>query len=273
MFKRASIPLVCLFTLAMPTAGCGSDAIEGCGTDAACGTGTESGTGGSSGGGTSTSGTSTSTSGTGTGTASGTSGTGTTGTTSGGTTSGGTGGSTSGGTGGSTSGGTGGSTSGGTTGGSQACTMTHEFVLEAKDATLSGDWELVQSMFGEGEVAALGFGPGTDGSVLWEPEIPCADTWHVHVRYFDQGTADSYLVQVDGEPMPPAIFEGDCTAQGNGYGWRELNWRDEGANPCEYVEDPWTFLWEPGVYSVEFSYRESAAIARIVVTNDPNWAP
>lgn len=98
------------------------------------------------------------------------------------------------------------------------------------------------------------------------------------MRGLDNNSNDSYFVQVDGAPLPSAIMELDCTPQPQGmlafYRWREMNWRDQGDGPCVYVEDPWTFEWKAqGTHQVVFSYRESRALARIVVTNDPNWQP
>jgi hypothetical protein len=162
-----------------------------------------------------------------------------------------------------------------TTGGvSDACLGVETFEMLPSEATLSGDWQLGMSMIGEGEIAVVGqMGGGTDGSVLFEPDIPCDDTWYIWVRAFDQGNNDSYFATLDGEPMPPAIFEGDCTAGGQGYDWAVLNWRDEAAAPCDYVEDPWAPDWAAGTHQIEFSYREATAMGRILLTNDPALVP
>ena len=130
------------------------------------------------------------------------------------------------------------------------------------------------SMLGEGEIANL---PNpmndNDGSILYQPDIPCDDTWYIWARILDQGNNDSYLATLDGQPMPSAIFEGDCTQQGNGYKWTVLNWREMGANACDYVEDPWAPMWAAGVHEIEFEYREAAAMGRILITNDPDLVP
>jgi len=112
-----------------------------------------------------------------------------------------------------------------------------------------------------------------EGSILYQPEIPCDDTWYIWARVLDQGSNDSYLATLDGQPMPSAIFEGDCTGQGNGYKWTALNWREMGANSCDYVEDPWAPTWAAGVHEIEFEYREAAAMGRILITNDPDLVP
>jgi hypothetical protein len=157
-------------------------------------------------------------------------------------------------------------------GGSSACTELLQIPMSAEEATLSGSWMLTMSMLGEGMIASLPMG-GTDGSVLWQPDIPCDDTWHVWVRYIDFGGADSYYATLDGMPEPPAVFEGGCDQGGDGWLWNDLNWRDEADPPCTYLMDPWTADWTAGVHDIEFSYRESTAIARIIVTNDPDFMP
>lgn len=157
-----------------------------------------------------------------------------------------------------------------------ACDEVVTIEMFPADATHSGAWGLVMSMYEPYEVSGLNQMMGQEGSILYEPEIPCDDTFYVWVRYWDQNTEDSYFVTVDGQPMPEAIFEGDCTnndPMGTPYGWRLLNWRDQAANACEYVQDPWTHDWTAGVHQLEFSYRESLAMGRIVITNDPAYMP
>ncbi len=145
------------------------------------------------------------------------------------------------------------------------------FVLElgVGDATLTGSWMPAVSEVGEGDIAVL-MG-GADGAVTWDVDVPCDDTWLIWVRYWEQGNDDSYFVTLDGAPKEPAIFEGDCGGGGQGYDWRLLNERADA--PCVYTQDPWAPQWEAGVHEVAFSYRESIALGRIVVTNDPKYAP
>ena len=152
------------------------------------------------------------------------------------------------------------------------CAETHVLELTAAEAELSGGWFLTESMVGEGTVAVIDFPFETD-AVLWSVEIPCNDTWHIWVRHFEEQDFDSYFVRLDGEPMQRAIFEADCTPMGQGYGWKELNQRDEFGPPCTYVEDPWAPMWTAGAHELEFSFRESRALARVVVTNDAGYAP
>jgi hypothetical protein len=161
-----------------------------------------------------------------------------------------------------------------TTGAGEACNEIVQFEMLPSEATHSGAWELGMSMVGEGEISALNQMGGTEGSILYEPEIPCDDTWYIWVRYWEQGAEDSYFATVDGEPMPEAIFEGDCTGGGQGYNWRALNWRDPVAGgPCEYVADPWAPDWTTGTHQLEFTFRESLAMGRILITNDPAFVP
>lgn len=163
-------------------------------------------------------------------------------------------------------------TTGTTTGVNSACDEVIQFEMMPDEATLTGGWGLAMSMMGEGQIAFIQ-NPNMGGSVLYEPELPCDDTWYIWARAFDNGQDDSYFATLDGEPEPPAIFEGDCGGGGNGYVWARLNWRDVDANPCEYVEDPWAPTWDAGVHAIEFSYREAQAMGRILITNDPDFTP
>lgn len=155
------------------------------------------------------------------------------------------------------------------------CDETVQIELAAEDATLDG-FELVESSFvEEGTVAAVIF-DGMNmpmGTVTWDVDIPCNDDWHIWVRGRNAGGNDSYLARQDGGPDPAPIFELDC-AGGDDYSWRELNWRDpETGMPCEYVEDPWLAAWEAGAHQFQLEYRESPAVARIIVTNDDAFVP
>ncbi len=144
--------------------------------------------------------------------------------------------------------------------------------LAPADAVLSGNWTLGMSDLGEGEILRLQ--GGVQGEARFDVEVPCDDTWFVWVRYWEDGEDDSYFVTLDEAPEPPAIFEGDCTPAGSGYDWRLLNYRDPiDSSLCEYVEDPWTPTWDEGPHAIAFSFRESFALGRIVVTNDPRFAP
>ena len=165
--------------------------------------------------------------------------------------------------------------SGGTTetgSGGLACRETQLLQLGAEDAMVSGNWGLSMSQAGVGQIAVINPNAGTSGEVRWEIDVPCEDTWTILVRLFDQGEADSFFATLDGEPMPAAIFEGGIQGLGQGWNWRALNWRDPD-DPAIFIEDPWAPLWGEGTHAVALSYRESIAVARIEVTNDPAYAP
>jgi hypothetical protein len=154
------------------------------------------------------------------------------------------------------------------------CNEIVQFEMVPSEATHSGAWELGMSMVGEGEISVLNQMMGEDGSILYEPDIPCDDTWYIWVRYWEDGSEDSYFATLDGQPMPEAIFEGDCTGFGGGYDWKVLNWRDPVAGgPCDYVADPWAPDWTAGVHPIEFTFRESLAMGRILITNDETYVP
>ncbi|MBA3549203.1 MAG: hypothetical protein H0T76_22245 [Nannocystis sp.] len=160
------------------------------------------------------------------------------------------------------------------TGVNAACNDVVTFELEPDEATISGDWKLAMSMLGEGQIINLSDPmDANEGSILYQPDIPCDDTWYIWARILDQQSNDSYLATLDGQPNPAAIFEGDCTQNGNGYKWAVLNWRDSNANSCDYVEDPWAPVWAAGVHDIEFQFREAVAMGRILITNDPDLVP
>lgn len=170
---------------------------------------------------------------------------------------------------GSSGGDTGSDTSAGSDTATGACEEPVVLELGVGEASLSGNWVATVSDVGEGDIAVLMGQPA--GAVTWDVEVPCEDTWFIWVRYWEQGNDDSYFVTVDGAPAQGAIFEGDCGGGGQGYGWRLLN--ERGDSPCVYVQDPWAPQWEAGAHELAFSYRESIALGRIVVTNDPEYAP
>jgi hypothetical protein len=139
----------------------------------------------------------------------------------------------------------------------------------AEDADLTGDWTLQQSGAGEGMYAYPG---GSNGSLLFTVDVPCDDDWYVWIRYYNNGTEDSWFCEVDGQPQPRAIVEGDCGG-GQGWAWSLMNWRDQNDGPCVYIEDPWVHTWDMGIHYIEFFRRETSSIARLIITNDPNYTP
>jgi len=149
------------------------------------------------------------------------------------------------------------------------------FEILAVDATDSNGWDVIMSDLGEGMI--LGWDMVTqDASVSFDFDIPCEDDWHVWIRGVDNGDQDSYFVLVDGEPMPIPVFELDCTGEpmGNGiYRWTELNWREQDADACDYVEDPWIQAWGAGQHNITLGFRESIALSRIWITNTNDMPP
>lgn len=160
-----------------------------------------------------------------------------------------------------------------TTGVGSDCTELEVIELFPADATHTGAWELSMSMVLPYDISVLDQMMGTEGSILYEPDIPCNDTWYIWVQYWEQGSDDSYFATLDGEPMPAAVFEGDCSQFGQGYGWTALNWRDPEDPACTYQQDPWAPDWSAGVHQIEFSFRESPAMGAIVITNDQDYVP
>lgn len=147
------------------------------------------------------------------------------------------------------------------------CTESVVFELDAIDADDFVGFEVVESSIGEGMV--LAWDEDTDNAyALYNFDIPCTDQWHVWVRGHDVETFDSFFVAVDGEPEPPPVFELDCTGMPaqSAYVWRELNYRDAEAPPCETI-DPWVQSWDEGFHSLLLLHRESLALSKLYVTN------
>ncbi len=157
--------------------------------------------------------------------------------------------------------------------GDNLCDQLYVDEIGAEDAELTGDWDLVMSQEqGEGMTAYWPFG-AQDGTATWSYDVPCEDAWHVWVRMFDEGDEDTTFVQVDGEPQGWALAEVDCTDNGDGYRWKELNWRAPEDPACVYVMDPWVQNWAVGVHEVAFRHHDSKAISRLIFTNDPDFVP
>ena len=147
--------------------------------------------------------------------------------------------------------------------------------LAIEQAALDG-WELTESMLDEGQVAVNLGAPTINDRVRWTFMLPCADTWFVWVRYYHFASGASYYAWLDETPEPPelAVFDGDCE---DGitpfYAWEALRWRYEAADACETVAEPWVGEWDEGEHSVTLAKRDSPAIARALITNDPGFTP
>ncbi|KIG17302.1 hypothetical protein DB30_03485 [Enhygromyxa salina] len=163
----------------------------------------------------------------------------------------------------------------GDTGGS-ACNGDEFIAIEAIDADEIVGWNETMSQLGEGLILAYD-NQSPNAYVQFNLDIPCDDDWHIWVRGINNQGADSYFALVDGEPMPVPIFELDCTngPQAPEYQWGELNWRDQMAPNCEYVEDPWVQTWEAGahVFTLGYHPQEAYALSRIWLTNTDQTPP
>ena len=155
-----------------------------------------------------------------------------------------------------------------------ACVGDEFIPLEAEAADEIDGWFEQMSMLGEDVV--LAWDNQNDAAfATWNIDVPCDDTWHIWVRAINAGQSDSFFATVDGLPDPAAIFEIGCD-QGPmqaTYEWRELNWRDQMAPGCEYIEDPWVQDWAMGVHPFTLTYRESYAISKLWITNTDQQPP
>ena len=130
--------------------------------------------------------------------------------------------------GGGSSGSSGGSTTTTTTAGGMSCDGVEELALGIDDADVSGPWEVDYSNSLDQEFLRWegSFEDPEDNAIVFRPQIPCDDDWHVWVLFRDNGQYDSFFVQSDGAPANTAIFDGDCDFENDGR-WiyqSRLNW-------------------------------------------------
>ncbi len=158
--------------------------------------------------------------------------------------------------------------------GNGACEQPHSFLLYAADYAEATGWVLGESTLEPNDVLFIPQDVD-EGTVTFDIDIPCEDTWHIWVRAIEQQEYDSFYARVDEEPNPAAIFELDCTMgpMDATYEWKELNYREQGANGCTYVADPWTQEWSAGIHTLELGYRESWAISRVWISNTAQTPP
>ncbi len=158
--------------------------------------------------------------------------------------------------------------------GDTACVGDEVIEIEAEDAQDIFGWEPTMSMLGEDVVLNWDM-TVPDAYVSWDIDIPCDGDWHIWVRAINAAGDDSFFALVDGQPMPIPIFEINCDQGPNQavYEWRELNWRDQMAPACEYVEDPWVQTWTAGPHNFTLGYRESYAISKIWLTTSMDTPP
>jgi hypothetical protein len=196
------------------------------------------------------------------------------------------GGDTSGGDGGGT-GGDGGGTSddgGGTSGTGDPSGPCQEVVNElvlVEDATVTPPMQTAVSEMGEGTIAFSEV--AEQGTVVFLADLPCADTYYIwgRVNDFNPGThgsgdPDSYYVTVD-TGQESTWFYGCGTFDSPQWTWQPVQDGELGAD-CEEGVRLEVDL-DAGVHTIVVRNREDAffenfaAIARILVTNDPDYVP
>ena len=147
-------------------------------------------------------------------------------------------------------------------------------ILDADEATLTGDWELTNSQVAPEEGAVVYPNQeNADGYAQFEINVECAGEWHVWVRGLDDGTDDSFLVNVSGVGGNAATFDLDCGLFDNEprYVWEHLN-RRANFNTCGQ-DNPWVLTRDVGSLAVRFSEREMGAISEVQFTNDASYDP
>jgi hypothetical protein len=165
--------------------------------------------------------------------------------------------------------------------GSGPCQQTVTELVLVESSTVTPPMETAVSEMGEGTIAFSEV--AEQGTVVFLVDLPCADTYYVwgRVNDFNPGThgsgdPDSYYVTVDtGQEM--TWFYGCGTFESPQWTWQPVHDGELGAD-CEAGIDLEADL-DAGVHTIVVRNREDAwfenfaAIARILVTNDPDHVP
>lgn len=152
----------------------------------------------------------------------------------------------------------------------------------AEDAAL--EFPMIQEMSQMGEQTICSSGILELGTAEFAFDIPCLDDYAVWVRVYDawdgthdSGDPDSYYVRVSGGDEFTWFYGCQTFGAPNDWGWRRVRVLD--GNDCnEFTE--WTPQLGPGTHYIRLRNRESergdgvrAAIARVILSNDPNFVP
>ncbi|HVI01593.1 MAG TPA: hypothetical protein VM869_22915 [Enhygromyxa sp.] len=151
-----------------------------------------------------------------------------------------------------------------------ACGQDYFFDFAATDADYIYGFD---PLFVPGEGTVLTH-DGTGGAFIrFFFDIPCDDEWHMWIRAIDHQSADSWRLSIN--DVTGYYHDMDCTAQPAQaeYKWRHLNYRQQFAPACQYVQDPWVLNWDAGEYTVNYVYLDSYAMSRIWLTNTDQSPP
>lgn len=154
-------------------------------------------------------------------------------------------------------------------------------ILElVEDADISFPMTKMQSMSGEGMIASSPI--AMIGSVEFTVDISCPDTYTVWARVYDDNPGpqvndpDSFTASVDGMQPNDWIYGCETKDEPKGWSWQRITALT--ARDCDSAME-WTHPLEPGAHLIKLLNRESevndvsAAVARILVTNDPDYTP
>jgi hypothetical protein len=168
-----------------------------------------------------------------------------------------------------------------TTSGGDGCPGPVKILELVADADLDFPMEFEVSGSGEGTIATSGY--SDVGTVEFTVDIPCAGEYAVWARVYDGNPGvhdyadpDSYYVRVDGGAEFTWFY--GCQTEDANQAWNWLRTRGVGDDCGDF--DDWTLPLAPGPHVIRFRNRESqtnggtrAAIARILVTDDPGYVP
>lgn len=139
-----------------------------------------------------------------------------------------------------------------------------------------------QSQQGEGTICSSGI-PEL-GTAEFKFDVPCLDDYAVWARVYDDwdgthesGDPDTYYVRVSGGDEFTWYYGCQTFGAPNNWGWRRV--RVLSGNDCNVFTE-WTPQLGPGSHSIRLRNREGergngvrAAVARVILSNDPNFVP
>ena len=139
-----------------------------------------------------------------------------------------------------------------------------------------------QSQLGEGTLAFSQI--AEQGTITFTFDVPCAGAFAVWGRVLDVDPGvnnydpDSYYVHVDGAPESGWFYGCQTDQKPAGYSWLRVRTGEQGI-PCDETV-PLLVDLAAGVHTITLRNREQqdgdgnvAAVARLLIVNDPNYTP
>jgi hypothetical protein len=145
------------------------------------------------------------------------------------------------------------------------------------------EFPMIEEMSGSGEGRIASSGVIELGNVEFAFNVPCADDYMVWARVYDgykgeqQFEPDSFYAKVSGGD--DFTWRYGCQSASDTESWTWKRVRQMTGDGCDETVE-WTLPLAPGTHSIRLRNREGqtgngvrAAVARVLLTNDPNLVP